>query len=132
MNKTSRLIQRLAIALLTLLLGGGALTLWAQQEQQEPIKPIPPERQETIVPVPPERQETIEPVPPEQQEPSETVPPEQQEPSETVPPEQQETQDAENTAATTIEETDADNSPFEYQSSEKISEDLSVSFPVDI
>ena len=86
------------------------MTLWAQQEQQEPIEPVPPERQEPIESAPPERQEPIEP----------------------VSPEQQETQDAENTAATTIEETDADNSPFEYQSSEKISEDLSVSFPVDI
>jgi hypothetical protein len=88
MNKTRRLTQRLAIALLTLLLGGGALTLWAQQEQQEPIEPVPPE--------------------------------------------QRETQDDENAPATAPDETDADNSPFDYQSSEKISEDLSVSFPVDI
>ncbi len=88
MNKTPRLTHGLAIALLTLLLGGGAPTLWAQQEQQEPIEPAPPE--------------------------------------------QPETQDAENTPATTSEETDADNSPFDYQSSEEISEDLSVSFPVDI
>jgi hypothetical protein len=57
---------------------------------------------------------------------------EQQEPVEPVLPEQRETPDAENTAATTSEETDADDSPFGYQSSEKISEDLSVSFPVDI
>jgi hypothetical protein len=88
MNKTPRLTQRLAIALITLLLGGSTLTLWAQQEQQEPIEPAPPE--------------------------------------------QRETQDAEKTSATTSEETDADDSPFDYQSSEKISEDLSVSFPVDI
>ncbi len=88
MNKTTRLTQRLAIALLTLLLGGGALTLSAQQEQQEPIEPVPPE--------------------------------------------QRETQDDENVPATTPDETDADDSPFDYQSSEKISEDLSVSFPVDI
>lgn len=57
---------------------------------------------------------------------------EQQEPVEPVPPEQRETQDADNTPATTSEQVDADDSPFDYQSSEKISEDLSVSFPVDI
>ena len=88
MNKTPRLTQRLAIALLTLLLGSGTQTLWAQQEQQEPIEPVPPE--------------------------------------------QRETQDDENAPATTSDETDADDSPFDYQSSEQISEDLSVSFPVDI
>lgn len=91
MNKTPRLKHGLAISMLTLLLGGSALTLWAQPEQQE-----------------------------------------QQEPIEPVPSEQPETQDAENTPAMTAEETDADYSPFDYQSSEKISEDLAVSFPVDI
>jgi len=94
MNKTSRLIQGLAVALLTALLCGSVPTLWAQQEQQE-----------------------------QEQE---------QEPIEPIPTEQRETQDAEDTATTASEETDFDNSPFDYQSSEKISEDLSVSFPVDI
>ncbi len=94
MNKTPRLQHGLAISMLALLLGGSALTLWAQPEQQE------------------------------QQE--------QQEPIEPVPSEQPEKQDAENTPAMTSEETDADYSPFDYQSSEKISEDLAVSFPVDI
>jgi hypothetical protein len=92
MNKTSRLIQGLAVALLTALLCGSVPTLWAQQEQQE----------------------------------------QEQEPIEPIPTEQRETQDAENTPTTASEETDFDNSPFDYQSSEKISEDLSVSFPVDI
>ncbi len=92
MNKTSRLIQGLAVTLLTALLCGSVPTLWAQQEQQE----------------------------------------QEQEPIEPIPTEQRETQDAENTPATASEETDFDNSPFDYQSSEKISEDLSVSFPVDI
>lgn len=40
--------------------------------------------------------------------------------------------DADNIPATTPSPEDADSSPFDYQSSEKISEDLSVSFPVDI
>lgn len=88
MDKTHQLIQGLAIALLTLLLAGATLNLWAQQEQQEPVEPAPPE--------------------------------------------QQETPDAENTPATTSEETEAAGSPFDYESSEQISEDLSVSFPVDI
>ena len=110
MNKTPRLTQGLTVTLLTVLLGGGALTLSAQQEQQEPIDPVPPE----------------------QQEPIDLVPPEQQEPIDPVPPEQRETQDAGNIPVKTSEETDADDSPFEYQSSEEISEDLSVSFPVDI
>ncbi len=47
MDKMPRLRQRLAIALFTLLLGSGALTLWAQQEQQEPVEPVPPEQRET-------------------------------------------------------------------------------------
>ena len=88
MDKMPRLRQRLSIALLTLLLGSGTLTLLAQQEQQEPVEPVPPE--------------------------------------------QWETQDADDTPATTSEQADADDSPFDYESSEKISEDLSVSFPVDI
>ncbi len=89
MHKTPRLTQGLASVLLTLLLGGGCLTVWAQPDQQEPIEPAPPE--------------------------------------------QRETQDAENIPATIPEETDADDySPFDYQPSEQISEDLSVSFPVDI
>lgn len=70
---------------------------------------------------------------------------EQQEPVEPVLPEQRETQDADSNpvtasaeadtdkiSATTSAQTETDDSPFEYQSSEKISEDLSVSFPVDI
>lgn len=85
--------QRLAITLLTLLLGGSVLTLSAQQDQQEPIEPVSSG--------------------------------------------QEETRDAENNAAAleeteADEETDTETSPFDYQSSEKISEDLSVSFPVDI
>ena len=47
MDKMPRLRQRLAIVLLTLLLGSGTLTLWAQQEQQEPVEPVPPEQRET-------------------------------------------------------------------------------------
>ncbi len=47
MHKTPRLTQRLASALLTLLLGGGYLTAWAQQDQQEPIEPVPAEQRET-------------------------------------------------------------------------------------
>jgi len=88
MDKTHQLKRGLAIFLFALMLGGSAMTLWAQQEQQEPIEPAPSEQ--------PERQ------------------------------------DAENTPDTVSEETDVDDSPFDYQSSEKISEDLSVSFPVDI
>ena len=88
MNQTSRLAQGLSVALFTLLLSGGALSLWAQTDEQEPIEPVPPEQQEVE--------------------------------GDEDPPE------------TTPEETVADDSPFDYQSSEKISEDLSVSFPVDI
>ncbi len=88
MNKKRRLTPRLAIALLTLLLGSGALTLWAQQEQHEPLEPEAPQ--------------------------------------------QSEEQDPENIPAATSEESDTGDSPFDYQSSEEISEDLSVSFPVDI
>ena len=47
MDKMPRLRQRLSIALLTLLLGSGTLTLLAQQEQQEPVEPVPPEQRET-------------------------------------------------------------------------------------
>jgi hypothetical protein len=36
------------------------------------------------------------------------------------------------TAADEAEATDNDGSPFDYEASEQISEDLSVSFPVDI
>lgn len=88
MNKTPRLMQRLAITTLTLLLSGGTMSLWAQQEQKEAI--------------------------------------------DAAAPEEKETQDAGETPASTPEETDAGPSPFDYQSAEKISEDLSVSFPVDI
>ena len=44
--------------------------------------------------------------------------------------EQTETKDSKSTTAPAGEDTD--NSPFDYKSSEEISEDLSVSFPVDI
>lgn len=98
MDKTPRLIQGLAIFLLTLLLGAAPLTLSAQQEQEQ------------------------------QQQGQE----QEQEPIEPVPSEQPESKDAETAPDTASEETDADSSPFDYQSSEKISEDLSVSFPVDI
>jgi len=103
MDKMPRLRQRLAIVLLTLLLGSGTLTLWAQQEQHEPVEPVPPEQRET-------------------------------QDAENTPVTASEEADAEDTPATTSAEADVDNSPspFDYQSSEKISEDLSVSFPVDI
>jgi len=118
---TKRLTPRLTIVLLTLLLGGSASTVWAQQERQEPTEPLPPEQQEPIKSVPTDQLDAIEPLPTEQQDAVEPV-----------PTEQLETQNVENAPATTAEETDADNSPFDYQSSEKISEDLAVSFPVDI
>jgi len=47
MDRIPRLRQRLVIALFSLLLGSGTLTLWAQQEQQEPVEPVLPEQRET-------------------------------------------------------------------------------------
>ena len=101
MDRMPRLRQRLVIALFSVLLGSGTLTLWAQQEQQEPVEPVLPEQRET------------------------------QDAENTTATTSEET-DADNNPVTISEETDADDSPFDYQSSEKISEDLSVSFPVDI
>jgi hypothetical protein len=57
---------------------------------------------------------------------------EDQESAEPSPPEQQETEATSSTSEADSEETVADDSPFDYQSSEEISEDLSVKFPVDI
>jgi hypothetical protein len=94
MSKTTRLTQGLPLAMLTLVLSGGALNLWAQAEQPSTIEPAPPEQVE----------------------------------------EQETGDDSTESPAVVPEETDVENpvSPFDYQSSEEISEDLSVSFPVDI
>ena len=114
MYKMPRLRQPLAIALLSLLLGSGTLTLWAQQKQHEPVEPVPPEQRET-------------------QNADNTPATVSAEPDPDNNPVTASAQaDADNTPATTSAQTDADDSPFDYQSSEKISEDLSVSFPVDI
>ena len=109
-----RLRQRLAIALLFLLLGGGTLTLWAQQEQQEPVEPVSPEQRET--------QDTD----------NNSVTASAEVDADNTPATISAETDADKIPATTSAQTDADDSPFDYQSSEKISEDLSVSFPVDI
>ena len=101
MDKTPRMKQALVISLLTLLMCGSSLTLWAQEEHQEPTKPVPQDQRET-------------------QE------------ADNTPTTNSEETDAQSAPATAPEETGAGDSPFDYKSSEKISEDLSVSFPVDI
>lgn len=101
MDRIPRLRQRLVIALFSLLLGSGTLTLWAQQEQQEPVEPVLPEQRET-------------------------------QDADSNPVTASAEADTDKISATTSAQTETDDSPFEYQSSEKISEDLSVSFPVDI
>jgi hypothetical protein len=55
----------------------------------------------------------------------------QQPPEQENPPEQQEPAAADTDTKKPAPEQNSD-SPFEYESSEQISEDLSVSFPVDI
>ncbi len=113
MDRIPRLRQRLVIALFSLLLGSGTLTLWAQQEQ-EPVEPVLPEQRET------------------QDDDSNPVTASAEADTDNTPVTASEETDTDNIPVTTPAPTETDDSPFEYQSSEKISEDLSVSFPVDI
>ena len=114
MYKMPRLRHPLAIALLSLLLGSGTLTLWAQQEQQEPIEPALPEQRET------------------QDADNNPVTASAEADTDNTPVTASEEMDTDKIPTSTSAQTETDDSPFEYQSSEKISEDLSVSFPVDI
>ena len=56
----------------------------------------------------------------------------QAEPAEPQPPENGDQQQAETETPPPASNTVSDDSPYDYRASEEISEDLSVSFPVDI
>lgn len=97
--------QRLTLILLIMLLSGATLSLALQHEDP----PVPVD-----------------------EVPSQQAPAEQAQDPEGISPVSKAEPDADSRPDAKSASENADNTPFEYQSTEKISEDLSVSFPVDI